>query len=128
MQIEIRKMRQINKVLIAVFLVILGWFLLDILLNLGKTEMFSFSDTDKDEEAVVSVKKIGQPLPDFSYFSKEIGRRQLFKGSSTQQESFPGQESASTTLDIASPVFQLLGIVAGAKPQAIIQNNRTQKT
>ncbi len=127
MQIEIREMRQINKVLIAVFLVILGWFLLDILLNLGKTETLSFNGTDKDEETAIPVKKIGQ-LPDFNYFSKEIGRKKLFKGSSTQQESIPGQESSGVTAGITTPVFQLLGVVAGAKPQAIIQNNRTQKT
>jgi hypothetical protein len=128
MQMETRKMRQINKILIAAFLVILGWFLLDILLNLGKTEAPSFSGTDKDEEADVPVKKIGQPPPDFGYFSKEIGKRQLFKGSSIQQESVPGQEASNAAADITSPVFQLLGIVAGAKPQVIIQNNRTQKT
>lgn len=127
MQIEIQKMRQVNKILIAGFLVVLGWFLLDILFNLGKTEILSFSGTANEEELAVPVKKTKQ-VPDFSYFSKEIGRRQLFKGSSIQQESVPGQESPGVLADSISPAFQLLGIVAGAKPQAIIQNNRTQKT
>lgn len=119
------KLHNINKILLLSFLVLLGWFLLDILLNLGNNdlELIGLVNTEEPES---EKKEELQQLLDFNQYAKEINRRQLFKGSSVQDGN-AGSVISSATATLFSD-FQLLGIVSGAKPQAIIQNKRTGST
>ena len=60
----------------------------------------------------------------YSYYSEDIGKKELFGSSVSQAESQQGQASFVQ----ASGDFNLIGIVWGDNPQAIIEDNKNQKT
>jgi hypothetical protein len=127
MKLEVEKLdlRKANKILMAVFLVLLGWFLLDLLLSLGNSHITIMGPEVRDEEDVVE--EDFRNLPDFSYYSKEINKRRLFKGVSPQQKSSSADTAGNSAKTLAAD-FQLIGLAAGENPQVIIQNKKTRQS
>jgi hypothetical protein len=68
-----------------------------------------------------------EALKPYSYYSQEIGKKELFKSSVLQ-----GQETQTTalapTINEMSANLILLGIVLDEQPQAIIEDSKTKKT
>ncbi|KPK38295.1 MAG: hypothetical protein AMJ78_10235 [Omnitrophica WOR_2 bacterium SM23_29] len=66
--------------------------------------------------------------PPFSTYAEVIGRRDLFK---PQQPEVPPEKSSEKTLEAAYNKLNdlsLIGIIAGEKPQAVIEDRKNQKT
>ncbi len=72
----------------------------------------------KDEEG---------PAKPYSYYSQEIGKKDLFKTSVLQGEEKQTITSSASLADLTANLI-LMGIVLDDRPQAIIQDKKTQKS
>ncbi len=125
MKIENLELQRLNKVLMGVFLLLLGWLLLDILLSLGKPGVMVLGPEERIETGVSDELK---PLADFNQYSREIKKRQLFKGTLAQDRVTLPDSSVPDATRILPSDFHLVGIAAGVNPQAIVQNKKTNQT
>lgn len=125
MKIENLELQRLNKVLMGVFLLLLGGLLLDILLSLGKPGVMVLGPEERIETGVSDELK---PLADFSQYSREIKKRQLFKGTLAQDRVASADSSVPDATRILPSDFRLVGIAGGINSQAIIQNKKTNQT
>jgi len=125
MKIEDLDLEKANKILLGVFLVLLGLFMLDILLGLGKSKVTVLRP---EGEVELGKNEDIKQSPDFSSYAKEIKKRQLFKGTLPQERAASAEASQQDVRKILPSDFQLMGIAAGVNPQAIIMNKKTQQT
>lgn len=126
MRIKGLGLQEVNKILLGVFLLLLGWFLLDTLLSLEKPKEPLIRPADlevTDERQGGNIRQ----LSDFSIYAQEVKKRQLFKGTLLQDK--PASPGITSEPSRTMPSdFQLLGIAAGENPQVIIQNKKTNQT
>ena len=118
-------LKPVNKILTAILIALSGYFIYSLSFPVqkdidssikGREIESSTVDIEQKEEAVSSYTK------DYSAYLEEIGGKKLF-GPPLIEES--GQ--SESRVDIAKR-FNLVGILAGVEPQAIIEDKETQKT
>ncbi|MCM8784481.1 MAG: hypothetical protein NC818_06935 [Candidatus Omnitrophica bacterium] len=126
MNIEKIEWQKLNKILLGIFLLLLGWFLLDIFLNLGKTKEILITSSE-EQERTVTIDDL-KPIPQFKQYEQAVRKRQLFKGTLSQEKVVSPDTATQHPNRIYPSDFQLLGIAAGANPQAIILNKKTNQT
>lgn len=68
-----------------------------------------------------------EPLKPYSYYSQEIGKKELFKASVLQGQEKELTSSAPTIRDLSADLI-LLGIVLDNQPQAIIEDKKAKKS
>ncbi|MCM8798852.1 MAG: hypothetical protein NC821_05265, partial [Candidatus Omnitrophica bacterium] len=83
---------RLNKILWGIFLCLLGWFLLDVFLSLGRAKKEEILISPEERAEIAEIEEI-KAVTDFSKYSRELKRRQLFKGTPPQERSV----SSSTT-------------------------------
>jgi len=77
----------------------------------------------QEERQASAAQIISEPKP-YEFYQKELKRKQIFKTQYTQEE-----KSAVIPTDIElTKEINLVGIISGDNPQAIIEDRRTQKT
>ncbi|MGE4357782.1 MAG: hypothetical protein AB7E08_04440 [Candidatus Omnitrophota bacterium] len=126
MDLEKIEWQKVNKILLGIFLLLLGWLLLDILLDLGK-EKELFLVPQEGEETISGIDEL-KPISDFKQYEQAVRKRQLFKGTLPQGMGGTSDVTIQDPNRISPSDFQLLGIAAGANPQAIILNKKTNQT
>ncbi|MCM8778613.1 MAG: hypothetical protein NC898_02135 [Candidatus Omnitrophica bacterium] len=124
MDVEKIEWQKLNKLLLGVFLFLLGWFLLDILLSLGKSKK-EFLISPEERAEVSEIEEI-KTVVDFGKYSRDLKKRQLFKGTLPTEKSF--STPSEDAVYISPSDFQLLGIAGGSNPQVIILNKKTNQT
>ena len=77
----------------------------------------------EEERRDASTQTISEPKP-YDFYQRELGQKQIFKTNYTQEE-----KAAAIPTDIElTKEINLVGIISGDDPQAIIEDRRTQKT
>ncbi|MCM8766088.1 MAG: general secretion pathway protein GspB [Candidatus Omnitrophica bacterium] len=118
---------RLNKILWGIFLCLLGWFLLDVFLSLGRAKKEEILISPEERAEIAEIEEI-KAVTDFSKYSRELKRRQLFKGTPPQERSVSSSTTSQETLRTSPSDFQLLGIAGGSNPQVIILNKKTNQT
>jgi len=126
MDVEKIEWEKLNKILLGIFLFLLGWFLLDILLSLGKTKESFLTSFQESSEVISGIDDL-KPIPEFKQYEEAVKRRKLFKGTLPEKTTSGGASTQDSARLVISD-FQLLGIAKGANPQAIILNKKTNQT
>jgi len=119
----------INKTLPVILVVLLAYLVYSFLFvpqkNMKPVTQKEKTLTAKDETGIEAKKpQTAAHVEDYSVYSKAIKGKELFSASHISEVS---QASAAQRVDI-SKRFSLVGIIAGVKPQAIIEDVETQKT
>lgn len=73
----------------------------------------------------VAQKEVAADIKDYAYYSNMIAGKQIFAVAANAQE---GALAETAVLDDAARNLTLVGIVAGQKMQAVIENKKTEKT
>ena len=73
----------------------------------------------------VARKEIAADVKDYEYYSNMIAGKQIFAVADNAQE---GAVAETAVLDDAAKNLILVGILAGQKMQAVIENKKTEKT
>lgn len=112
----------INKVLFILFVILMVYFLVDYFF-MPSIEISKVLITEPEIEQTVEAEPVRHP---YSYYEKEIAGKELFKP--LVKDDFELAEAPEEELDDIATGFSLLGLVSGANPQAIIQDNAKKKT
>ena len=115
----------VNKTL-SIILTLLAIYFIYNLFYIKSKDIDSAISKIEASKAVVDAESKETALPkaeDYSFYSKDIGGKNLFSGSGAK-----GTESGASTSVEVSKRFNLVGIIAGERPQAIIEDSQTQKT
>ena len=119
-------LRSLNRGLIVLLVILLGYLSYTSIINLQRNiDSFVVIKGDAEPPKIdVGTKedKGGSEARDFAVHSKALGGKNLF---SAPREKV--QVTGPAELDISAR-FNLVGIIAGADPQAIIEDKETQKT
>ncbi|MFC1624072.1 type II secretion system protein N [Candidatus Omnitrophota bacterium] len=110
----------INRALIIILVISLGYLIYDVAFPGQKEELGPRMDSMVDMES--KEESLSLDIKDYSAYSEKIKRRDLF-----QAPVRVTTKTAPSTPDLSSR-FSLVGIMAGAEPQAIIEDKETQKT
>ena len=124
--IKISFLPPVNRILIAALIILCGYLIYGLVFPAPKDVDFAVeeggvslpeADTASDREALLP------EGPDYSVYSEEIGKKELFG------PSFSGELKRQKGRDVdISKRFVLVGIIAGERPQAIIEDKETKKT
>lgn len=119
-----------NKVLVAVLAILAVYFIYSLAFKKYEEPYELIKKAPADEEARPRAGEgLSAPQPivpeDYSKYSREMAGKQIF-GSGEVREPAPGTRS-SFDADI-SKRFNLVGIISGEEPQAIIEDAQLQKT
>lgn len=117
--------KSINQVLFILLLISLVYVGLELVIV--KPHRFQLPDsTSRDMEDIEKRKEeLASNLKPYSYYSKEIEKRELFNLWETRE---PSSSAEISDLDETLTNLNLIGIVSGTNPQAIIEEKRTNKT
>lgn len=117
-------LKVINKALAAVLLILVLCGVYSLLASANRDAGFIGRQKEKPYSETASAGQDEPKQKDYSLYSSQIQGKQLFGPSSADQTS--GREKYQQ-VDM-SKKFNLVGIIAGEKPQAIIEDSQTQKT
>lgn len=125
---ERRYLKFINSALIIILIATIGFLIFDLISSdLQRTALVSDHESPLKTSEPQSANNEAKIAP-FSTYTETIGKRELFKTQQTESRAervFGGQsESAYDKLKDLS----LIGIIAGEKPQAVIEDKKIQKT
>ena len=119
-------LRSFNKYLAAGLIILIVYFIFDSSFVRPYRNVQAVISQPSDSGPVRQAK--GQPtleMKDYSHYSKEISGKKIFGPSSPEEERTP---QTGKDLDDISKNLNLVGIVAGENPQAIIEDRKNQKT
>lgn len=132
---EWRYFKFVNLALIIIIIITVGFFIFEIVSPKFKG---AIEEPVQEPKAVDNLTRPQAPelptadheiqTPPFSTYAEVIGRRDLFK---PQQPEVPPERSSEKTLEAAYNKLNdlsLIGIIAGEKPQAVIEDRKNQKT
>lgn len=113
-------------VIIAITLIgYLGWQILN--LKEGKDNLPLISRTVDVSLPEADTEIEEEPSKPYSYYSQEIGKKDLFKSSVLQGQEGQTAAAVSSLSDLSANLV-LLGIVLDQRPQAIIEDAKTKKS
>ena len=117
-------LKSINKALAATLIILVIYFVSGFLIPPYKNIGYIIQEEGASPVGTVPEEKpISSRVEDYSVYSKSIEGKELFSAPIAEG---PG-EPASSEIDV-SKRFNLVGIIAGDQPQAIIEDKETQKT
>ena len=123
------KLARINKILTALFLLVLVYLLYDLFVftaprifdSMKKSGVDIIREDSFQQNAKQKSSNIGVVRP-LDYYTQKIGAKNLFKASLVE-------ESSNTTIAATEAQTLILkGVIAGRNPQAVIEDAKTQKT
>ena len=115
--------KNINPVLVVILGGLLAYFLIDMIHNpyYGKESRLEASG---EKEAVEAEEKSIPSVEPYSYYATGLDARNIF----LPQESETAVIQTGPSLDEISANLSLIGIIAGDKPQAIVEDKKTGKS
>ncbi len=118
-------LKTVNRLLLLVFLGLSGYLIYSFVYpREDKPDFFISEMSVRTMPAETGpAKDIKSEFPEFSAYLKEIRSKDLFKSPPVKAQT----KVAAADMDVARK-FSLVGIIAGAKPQAVIEDKETQKT
>jgi len=112
-----------NPVLLIIFICLLVYFLIDVAHNpYYKKEVEIVAEAEKEPAAVKE--KTSSGIEPYSYYTSGVEDRNVF----LPQESDVSPVMAGPSMDEISSNLSLIGIIAGDKPQAIIEDKKAGKS
>ena len=120
-------LQSLNRTLIVIALLISGYLVYSIIIHAQRdTDSYVIEKGDvvsRGDDTALEGKTGEDDARDFAEYSQEIGNRNLFSAPviDTTRQNVP------VSFDVTSR-FNLVGIIAGERPQAIIEDKETQKT
>lgn len=109
----------LNTVLFAILIVIIIYFLVDVLIVPSDKTLVLNGERERPQRILGDIEQ--KP---FSYYSKSLSGKEIFKPLVREERSRPSYEAPPEEM-ISS--FALLGIVSGKIPQAIIEDRKQKK-
>lgn len=119
----------INSALVAVLVIIIVFFIFDIIISKLKPPSMVQGEHRQQQAAPPAAEDIShqQTAAPFSTYA-DVGNRELFKPlRSDIQERAVSQRTSESAQDKLKDL-SLIGIIAGEKPQAVIEDKKIQKT
>lgn len=117
----------LNLVLIILLIGLLLYFI-PLFLKNSKSPVKNLEEKLKNQEKA-SVEKADEPnRPPFDYFSEQAGARNIFSPVLKEEPQAQTPQEEGLKLEDLKGQLNLLGVVSGDTPQAIIEDKRTQKT
>jgi hypothetical protein len=116
----------LNKALLALLIILCGYFIYSFIFPAGENISSVTGGGDASlpgPDAAIEQGSILPASPDYSVYSEEIKKKELFGPSFIKEL----KREKDAGVDI-SKRFSLVGIIAGEKPQAIIEDKEAQKT
>jgi type II secretory pathway component PulC len=110
-------------VLLLSFVYLMSCLLVPLFVKQRVTEDY----TIKEEQAEIVEEKIRPEEKPYNFYQEIIAERQIFGTSTTERAGFSQVQSGSTITEHIKDL-NLLGIIFGDNPQAIIEDKKTQKT
>lgn len=118
-------LKSLNRYLAAILIIFVLYFILDSLLIKPYRNIETLLSQPSDSGPVRQAKgETLSEMKDYSYYSKEISGEKIF-GPPHKGEDAPRKGEESEDL---SKNLNLVGIIAGENPQAIIEDKKSQKT
>lgn len=135
---KVSRVRSINKVLLCLLLAILAYIFFEVVIaksylakvEVPKIEEILLKSQAQPEGVFVEEPPKQEPLvklKPLSYYTEQIGKRDLFKPLVVKGPPEKKQEPEATLEELAKDLV-LKGIIAGPQPQAIIEEKKTQRT
>lgn len=113
----------VNSVLLIIFMCLLVYFLIDVAYNpYYKKEVEIVAEAEKEPVAVKV--KASSTIEPYSYYTSGVEDRNIF----LPQESEAVPAVAGPSVDETSSNLSLIGIIAGDRPQAIIEDKKAGKS
>lgn len=114
--------RVLNTALIVILIALLAYFLYDLFYSSSrKKDMDIFMQSERapgaDEDAAIEVKP-------YSFYSSAVDGRNIFMPQQVEVE----EVVTGPTVEEISSTLSLIGIIAGERPQAIIEDKKTGKS
>ena len=113
----------INRMLFLAFILLAIYFLIDYFF-IAPISVEKFAGREAGAPEAAAGEPVRQP---YSYYQEEIRGKDLFAPLYKEEQDISGGAAEAAFEDVSSGL-SLLGVVSGASPQAIIQDNKSNKT
>lgn len=132
---EWRYLKFINSALILILILTIGFFVFDFIrpklerptAEAGRQPQIATSEL-QPQISEPQAPSQGAQTPPFSTYAESIGKRELFKPQQVEVKTEkPSEEKAELAYDKLKDL-SLIGIIAGEKPQAVVEDKKNQKT
>lgn len=115
--------KSVNPVLALILIGLLLYFIFDMIYGPYSQKEVDIVSKVKQEPAEVKEKTVS-PIEPYSYYSSQIEGRNIF----SPQESEASTVVSGPSIEEISSSLSLIGIIAGDKPQAIIEDKKAGKS
>ena len=124
-----RALKAFNKYTVIIIAIIAGYFILDMILVSPSRNAASLISSASVSVPIVPVAGKTMPIEtkSYSYYSNRTSGRNIFGGSSYIQTESQGY-GMEPSGEMSGGNVELVGIVPGDNPQAIVENKKNQKT
>src|SRR3989338_5040508 len=121
-----RALKAFNKYTVIIIAIIAGYFILDMILVRPSRNAASLISSASVSVPIVPVAGKTMPIEtkSYSYYSNRMSGRNIFSASPYIQTESQGELSG----EMSGGNVELVGIVPGDNPQAIVENKKNQKT
>ncbi len=116
--------RRVNPVLIAVLVCLCLYFAIDLVRNPYYKEEEAIKSLAEKEDMAAKEKSVS-PIEPYSYYSAGTDSRNIF---SAQEEEGMAVVLSGPSMEEISSNLSLIGIIAGDKPQAIVEDKKAGKS
>jgi hypothetical protein len=126
--IKIFRWENLNLALIIILAGLLAYFM-PLVLKKPKAVTGNVAEAIKGKEKPSAQKAPEEPArPPFTYYSEGLGARNIFSPVLKEEPANQPPGEQGPKLEDVKGQLNLLGVISGAPPQAIIEDKRTQKT
>jgi len=125
--INILRAESLNLILI-ILLAGLSMYFIPLFLKRPKDIVQNLEERIKSQEKSTKQAEEGLTSPPFSYFSEQVGARNIFSPVAKEENASQATVEEGPKLEDIKAQFNLLGVIGGESPQAIIEDKKTQKS